>query len=301
MRARSALVLYDEETQRVWAACVGKPVDPTWDPACQAAALVIRAIGEKELFASRELAHKRGKFPVINAGILWGGGPQKPYNLLNRSHADALAKLFRDLNINRLATFQSSSLAFFAPRLYQYQHQHIQSLLKHDPTLVPNFRRSAFSACAFNFGPQVVTFPHTDCMNLAFGWCAVTALGDFDYRKGGHLALVEAQMVIEFPPGTTILLPSATVTHANTPVQPGETRLSFTQYVSGALFRYVDNGFRTKATFEKEDPEGYAAMMEENAARWKMGLGLWDTLEELLARANSEREEGELDSDEDEA
>ncbi|KAJ3520526.1 hypothetical protein NMY22_g12719 [Coprinellus aureogranulatus] len=137
-------------------------------------------------------------------------------------------------------------------------------------------------------------------MNLVFGWCAVTALGDFDYTKGGHLVLIEAQIVIKFPPGATILLSSATVTHANTPVQPGKKRLSFTQYVSGALFCYIDNGFRTKATFEKEDPEGYAAMMEENAARWKMGLGLWDTLKELLAHANSEREEGELYSDGDE-
>ena len=91
----------------MWATCVGKPADPTWDTACQLGAAVIRAIGEKELFASRELVHKRGKFPVINSGILWGGGPEKPYNLLNRNHADALAKLLRDENIIRLATYQS--------------------------------------------------------------------------------------------------------------------------------------------------------------------------------------------------
>ncbi|KAJ3501898.1 hypothetical protein NMY22_g18766 [Coprinellus aureogranulatus] len=221
-------VLHDEETRKIWAACVGKPPDPTWDAACEAAATVIRAIGEEEFFASRELDHKRGKFPVINSGILWGSGPEKPYNFLNWKHADALAKLFRDENIIRLATFQSASVAFFAPRLHQDMHQHIESLLERMPSLVPNFFKNCFSACAFNFGPRVVTFPHVDSMHLALGWCAVTALGDYGYINGGHLVLVEAKLVIQFPPGATIVRPSAIVTHANAPIQTDEIRLSLT-------------------------------------------------------------------------
>ena len=119
-------------------------------------------------------------------------------------------------------------------------------------------------------------------MNLAFGLCAIHALGNFDHTKGGHMVLVEAKLVIEFPPGALILLPSATITHANTPVSAHEMRVSFTQYMPGALCRYVDNGFRTQEKYAEEDLEGFERMLTEKALRWEMGIGLWSTLEELL-------------------
>jgi hypothetical protein len=64
-------------------------------------------------------------------------------------------------------------------------------------------------AMTFNFGPQTVTFDHRDSGNLAFGWCAITAFGNFDPTCGGHLVLWDMKLVIEFPPGSTILIPSA--------------------------------------------------------------------------------------------
>ncbi|KAJ7738681.1 hypothetical protein DFH07DRAFT_966016 [Mycena maculata] len=73
-----------------------------------------------------------------------------------------------------------------------------------------------------------------------------SALGDFDPTTGGHFVLGDLKLVIEFPPGTLILIPSATLSHSNIPVRPGETRVSFTQFTSGGLFRYIDNGFRTE-------------------------------------------------------
>lgn len=107
-------------------------------------------------------------------------------------------------------------------------------------------------------------------------------MGDFDPRLGGHLVLSEIKKVIEFPPASCILIPSATLTHYNTPIQPGETRTSFTQFAAGALFRYVDNGFRTEGELAKEDPEAYERMVEEKAGRWEMGLGLLSRLSDLI-------------------
>lgn len=89
-------------------------------------------------------------------------------------------------------------------------------------------------------------------------------------------------MAIEFPPGALILIPSATLAHSNTPVQPGDTRSSFTQYCPGGLFRYVDNGFRTEKELEEGDLKEFARMCELKEARWKMGLGLFSKMEELL-------------------
>lgn len=54
--------------------------------------------------------------------------------------------------------------------------------------------------------------------------------------KGGQLVLWEMCLVIEFPSGSCVLIPSATVTHSNIPVAPGGFRTSFTQYAPGGLF-----------------------------------------------------------------
>lgn len=112
--------------------------------------------------------------------------------------------------------------------------------------------------------------------------CAIQALGDFDPRLGGHLILWEIKKVVEFPPGSLVLIPSATITHSNTPIQPGETRTSFTQFCAGALFRFVDNGFRTEAALRKEDPVGYQCMLIQKQERWEMGLGLLSRLGDLV-------------------
>lgn len=112
--------------------------------------------------------------------------------------------------------------------------------------------------------------------------CAIQSLGPFDPKFGGHLILWDLRLVIEFPPGATILIPSATLTHSNIPVRDGESRVSFTQYTSGAIFRYVDNGFRLEDVLAVEDRVEYERICELKKTWWKMGLGLLSTIDELL-------------------
>jgi hypothetical protein len=154
------------------------------------------------------------------------------------------------------------------------------------PHLRRNFNRSIFSCATFNFGPSVWTFKHTDPLNCPFGWCAIQALGSFDHRLGGHLILWDIKTVVQFPAGSTILIPSAVVTHSNIPVQPGERRASFTQYCSGGLFRWVDNGFRTEAALATENPDEFARMTALKETRWKTGLELLSTVDELLEKVD---------------
>ena len=91
----------------------------------------------------------------------------------------------------------------------------------------------------FNLGGRVCTHPHKDSQNLAWGWCAVTSLGSYDPTRGGHLVLWEFNIAVEFPPYSTIMLPSAIVTHFNTQIQEGEKRSSIVQYNSSGLFRWL--------------------------------------------------------------
>lgn len=145
-----------------------------------------------------------------------------------------------------------------------------------------NFLNSVFACATFNFGPSTCCYDHVDSNNLPFGWCAITALGNFDPALGGHLVLWDLNLIIEFPPGATILIPSATIRHSNIAIRKGETRYSFTQYTAGGLFRWVDHGFQTEEAYK----QGWnkARKLEEegvNLKRWEEGIGMFSTLEEL--------------------
>ena len=152
---------------------------------------------------------------------------------------------------------------------------------------MPHLRRifgekSVFPAAAFNFGPRVCTAIHRDQLNLAFGWCSIQALGWFDPELGGHLVLDDVKKIIKFPAGSLILIPSATLSHRNLPVRGHEVRMSFTQYCSGGIFRFVDNGFRTQDELKRNDPAAYQEMMEKKKTRWQFGLSLWSKLQDLV-------------------
>ena len=137
-----------------------------------------------------------------------------------------------------------STAAFnvFAPRLYFYYIVELTKLYDSNPNLKRNFHKSPWPAATFNFGPWTITFPHTDPGNLAFGWCSIMALGMFNFRRGGQIILWDLGLVIDFPPGSTILIPSAVIRHSNTSIQASETRYSFTQYAARGLFRWFQKG-----------------------------------------------------------
>ena len=58
--------------------------------------------------------------------------------------------------------------------------------------------------------------------------------------------------------------------------------MSFTQYCSGGIFRYIDNGFRTQDELKQSDPKAYQEMMEKKKTRWQFGLSLWSKLHDLV-------------------
>ncbi|KAK0467697.1 uncharacterized protein EV420DRAFT_1616587 [Desarmillaria tabescens] len=201
--------------------------------------------------------------------------------------ARVLATLLNHIAFIRLVGFASGAFAAWAPPLFQYYAEHLKALLLSDDSLILNFANSIFCVCTFNFGPKTATFEHTDSGNLPFGWCSVTALGHFNPKQGGHLILWDLKLVIEFPPGSTILFPSAILRHSNTPIGCGETRYSFTQYMSGGLFRWVDQGLQLSEDYwsQLSDAEHDAAL-RTRAGRWAMGLGLYASMP-ILRKGNA--------------
>jgi hypothetical protein len=56
--------------------------------------------------------------------------------------------------------------------------------------------------------------------------------------------------LIELPLGCLILISSAVLTKANTPIQAGKKHTSFMQYFSGAFFCYSNNRFMMQDEFQ---------------------------------------------------
>jgi len=143
----------------------------------------------------------------------------------------------------------------YAPALWNFKVTILNLLEVGNKGLHRHFFGHPLAATTFNFGPQTATLPHKDLKNLSWGWCSVTSFGTYDPTKGGHLVLWDLNLVVEFPPYSTIFLPSAIVMHSNTGVGEDETRLTVTQYSSGGLFSWVAHGHGPKG--ESQNSEVY--------------------------------------------
>jgi hypothetical protein len=217
-------------------------------------------------------------------------GSNSPINLDTGNHDAMIRRLRGNHHLQKLASFasgmsfpfiisldwqeHSATFLLWNKDVYEHYQTRLNALYAKLPHLRRNFERSIFPAAAINFGPQVCTYGHKDVQNCPFGWCVIQALGSFDPTAGGHIILWELGLIIEFPPNSTIFIPSAMVTHSNCPTGKDETRVSFTQYCAGGLLTYVDNGFRTEKEFRVEDPTGFQAMCKAKVLRWGEGLRL---------------------------
>ncbi|KAJ8461817.1 hypothetical protein ONZ45_g18161 [Pleurotus djamor] len=246
------------------------PSDYSWDEVIQDCGQAVRAARGHCSFEKEDLAHRRGHFPAIAIGITRGPGSGSATTRVAkvRETQNALHVLVTDQSVRRVAGYQSSLMHCYAPKLGEYYRSTLNAVLEHNTNFRRNFRNSDFASLTVNFGPQTVCKKHRDVLNLAWGWCAVTALGNYDFRKGGHIVLWELGLVIEFPPGWTVLLPSASISHSNTPIQHG---YSVTQYTGGEVFRWVKNGFQ----LEKDVP---SSTDSEKKRRWMNGIGMFNVV-----------------------
>ncbi|KAJ7824906.1 hypothetical protein B0H14DRAFT_2369278, partial [Mycena olivaceomarginata] len=225
--------------------------------------------------------HRRASgegFPTAAKGFAFGGGRQAVGNIKASSQRNAAAMddLIDNPSIARMATYPHASPAVFQSLcypIYKSYHNMKQILLRKNPNLHRTWAHSPFAAFTANLGPFSVSPPHVDHANKADGMCLIGALGEFDPDLGGHLVCWDYNLIIRFPPGCSILIPSAVVTHSNTPIQDGEEQFSLIQYSAGSLFRWVANGFKSDHTWltsaTAQDLEHHEG---EHRSRWATAL-----------------------------
>lgn len=174
-------------------------------------------------------------------------------------------------------------LATYAPGIFIDAQDKMQKLLQRHPDLEWNFPNSIYSCATVHPSKKTVTYEHVDTANAPINWCHIVPLGCFDPKVGGHLILFDLGLVIEFPPGSSILIPSAVLRHGNTSIRPHEERMSFTQYCSGGLMRWVECGFRTYKQYQEEDPVGFAKFKGDLKDRTTRYLNLFSRINRASA------------------
>jgi hypothetical protein len=201
----------------------------------------------------------------------------------NETNTIVLNSILNHAFFIQLSSFVNSAFRTWAPVLFAHYVEYMTRLQQWNHHLFRPFVNSVFAAVTINFGPRTVCLGHRDAANLPYGLCAITALGRFDWKKGGHLILWDLKLVIEFPPGTTVLIPSAVLRHGNTMIGEDETRFSVAQYTSGGLFRWVDHGFTLDEAYFKSLKTTQQRKDEEvlRSTRWRKGLGMYSTLAQL--------------------
>ncbi|KAG6892783.1 hypothetical protein C0992_012538 [Termitomyces sp. T32_za158] len=256
----------------------------------QEAAQLLEEVRPSLKLPPKACRHRRGNYAALSSGVSYGGGQQQPSTF---KQSETTAAVIMILNSStpfyRLAGFSSSVFSTWAPKLYDYYVDRLGAIFLNDSTSHPenpalhrNFPNSVFPSATYNLGPATVCFKHTDAANLAFGWCSVTALGRYNPKQGGHIVLWECELIIEFPPGSTIFIPSAAIAHENISIAQGKTRYSFTQYAAGGLFRWAEHGLmKNKDYFASLTREDREKEIEKEIQRWKKGLDLFSNIADI--------------------
>ncbi|THV07307.1 hypothetical protein K435DRAFT_643672, partial [Dendrothele bispora CBS 962.96] len=273
-----------DREDRIIAVAVKKINNPQYEQDIKQAAKLIDEAGRNANFKASEKHSKRGtNFAGVAFGLSYGKGQKQP-SRLGGPRFSLMKGLVSQGCFQNIAHHQSSAYATFSPKNYKYYKDGMDNLAQKLPGLSPNFPRSVFASISVNFGPRTCTQVHTDSKNTAHGMCAVTALGDFNPKVGGHIVLWDLKIVLEFPPGCTVLLPSALIRHSNIPIQQNETRYSITQYTAGGIWRWLDAGGRTEAEMSTEELAEFKAYKVNRRERT---LSMFSTLEEVKAALKS--------------
>ena len=157
-------------------------------------------------------------------------------------------------------TPSTALLKHWEPKIYEFYLDLAADLKEHDPSLQSVDTDTAFAAMSFNFGPNATTYEHMDHQNYAAGFCVVTSLGDYDATRGGHLFLRELGLVVEFPVGASILLPSVVIAHGNTLTGKDEYRASMTMYTAAGNVRWRDQGYKIQDDMTKPEKRNFNAL-----------------------------------------
>ena len=88
-------------------------------------------------------------------------------------------------------------------------------------------------------------------------------------------------MIIQFSPGSTILISLTALMHGNCAISPGESRVFFTRYAAGGLFRWIRYRFRSWETLKAGDQKLAEKEEGSQSTQWKTAIQLFSCVHKL--------------------
>ncbi|KAJ7860814.1 hypothetical protein B0H14DRAFT_2350433 [Mycena olivaceomarginata] len=145
----------------------------------------------------------------------------------------------------------------------------------------PPFPKSVFTTAEVNFcDAPSISRKNWDAVFDSME--AVTSLGTYDHRKGGHIMFLDDDEMVEMPPGTTVLFPAGTKSYNFAAVGKHEQRYLFRQFCSAGVLRWVEKGGRSDKQFDDEAAlENQDAWDEMRRHRGQTSLKLFSKLKDI--------------------
>ncbi|KAF9782118.1 hypothetical protein BJ322DRAFT_1022600 [Thelephora terrestris] len=122
--------------------------------------------------------------------------------------------------------------------------------------LVVNFWNMTVEVAEQKESPSVITNLYKDLKNPSWGWCAITSLDNYSPKNGRELVLWDLNLMVEFPLGSIIFIPSAILCHSNMSVSGSETQSSLIQYNLEGLFWWAAYDFSLERGRKKVESSG---------------------------------------------
>ncbi|KAF9039581.1 hypothetical protein BDP27DRAFT_1244790 [Rhodocollybia butyracea] len=219
-------------------------------------------------------SNRRGTYDTIASGYSHGQGQIHPTNFSISAHNQPIVEeILQSREVQQVARFVDQGLQSYFPKVHRLL-TNLTRILQNTPglQLKHNFPGSCFAASQYNF-TNAATGNHIDFMNGFFLCCAIWNGGKFNPKLGGHLILWSLGIVVEFPPGASIIVPSASVVHGNIPIQSDEHRHSVTFFTAAGILRWYFNNFMNDNEFvAKASPSELAAWRAYKQDLWKLGM-----------------------------
>ncbi|KAH6888283.1 hypothetical protein BKA70DRAFT_1235384, partial [Coprinopsis sp. MPI-PUGE-AT-0042] len=106
--SRANKILVDPITSKIFAACVGRPADESFDKAVDDAFEAMEHVRAVCGFDLDDWLHRRGHFPAFNVGVSYGQGQRAAQNLdIDEKYRKVLQELIKNPAIVRLAHYAS--------------------------------------------------------------------------------------------------------------------------------------------------------------------------------------------------
>ncbi|KAJ7128206.1 hypothetical protein C8R43DRAFT_836004, partial [Mycena crocata] len=156
-------------------------------------------------------------------------------------------QLLATMAMKRLLGFGSAMLAAFCSTAFQTLENQKRLFLEHDPrALYPN-DSTVYSAAIIELGGphRREIAPGIADRFEAASWSVLHALGKYKSPSGGHVIFWDLGLVVAFPAGASILIPTGLIWYSFVKVREGETRYSILQYAGSGIGRWFQNGQRT--------------------------------------------------------